>query len=207
MRLFASFQPLNRKCSIPRYLVMADLSLSAGRARCNAPPAPAARAFLFMQKAPGSCAFAEWLGRGFGNCGSYDDCGARGRAGAAGGVGGDVVDGVGLAVIEPQQKRWRLRLLTFPAHSLALRPARRSCLRLTHVVASMRPRLDSRWGRLVPLSEAGISPAGSIRLFLTHHIDDVVRRGSDCHSAWGPDADRRHKPLIQLTAWGSHPHA
>src|SRR6266850_5352565 len=30
--------------------------------------------------------------------------------------------------------------------SLALRPARRSCLRLTHVVASMSPRLDSRWG-------------------------------------------------------------
>jgi hypothetical protein len=72
------------------------------------PPAPAARAFLFLQKAPGSCAFAEWLGRGFGNCGSYDDYGARGRAGVAGGVGGDVVDGVGLAVIEPQQKRWRL---------------------------------------------------------------------------------------------------
>src|ERR1700692_2609971 len=30
-------------------------------------------------------------------------------------------------------------------------------------------------GRLVPLSEAGISPAGSIRLFLTHRIDDEVR--------------------------------
>src|SRR5258708_275292 len=30
-------------------------------------------------------------------------------------------------------------------------------------------------GRLVPLSGAGISPAGSIRLFLTHHIGDAVR--------------------------------
>jgi hypothetical protein len=34
--------------------------------------------------------------------------------------------------------------------SLALRSARRSCLRLTHVVASMRPRLDSRWGGSFP---------------------------------------------------------
>src|SRR6266850_5379431 len=32
-------------------------------------------------------------------------------------------------------------------------------------------------GRLVPLSEAGISPAGSIRLFLTHRIRDAIRRG------------------------------
>src|SRR5580692_9054511 len=31
-------------------------------------------------------------------------------------------------------------------------------------------------GRLVPLSEAGISPAGSIRLFLTHHIGGAARR-------------------------------
>src|SRR6202140_80408 len=34
-------------------------------------------------------------------------------------------------------------------------------------------------GRLVPLSGAGISPAGSIRLFLTHHIGDAVHPGSD----------------------------
>lgn len=34
-------------------------------------------------------------------------------------------------------------------------------------------------GRLVPLSEAGISPAGSIRLFLTHRIDDAVRLRSE----------------------------
>ena len=33
-------------------------------------------------------------------------------------------------------------------------------------------------GRLVPLSEAGISPAGSIRLFLTHRSDGEARRGS-----------------------------
>src|ERR1700726_3009608 len=32
-------------------------------------------------------------------------------------------------------------------------------------------------GRLVPLSGAGISPAGSIRLFLTHRICDAARRG------------------------------
>jgi hypothetical protein len=41
-------------------------------------------------------------------------------------------------------------LASLPAHSLALRPARRSCLRLTHVVASMSPRLDSRWGGSFP---------------------------------------------------------
>ena len=41
-------------------------------------------------------------------------------------------------------------LASFPAHSLALRPARRSCLRLAHVVASMSPRLDSRWGGSFP---------------------------------------------------------
>src|SRR6202047_168598 len=38
-------------------------------------------------------------------------------------------------------------------------------------------------GRLVPLSGAGISPAGSIRLFLTHHIGGVDRRewgGKEC---------------------------
>src|ERR1700726_5094387 len=38
-------------------------------------------------------------------------------------------------------------------------------------------------GRLVPLSGAGISPAGSIRLFLTHHIGGVARRewgGKEC---------------------------
>src|SRR5665647_2866219 len=28
-----------------------------------------------------------------------------------------------------------------------------------------------------------------------------------CHSAWGPDSDRRHKPLIRLTGRGSHLHA
>ena len=32
-------------------------------------------------------------------------------------------------------------------------------------------------GRLIPLSEAGISPAGSIRLFLTHHIGDAICPG------------------------------
>ena len=32
-------------------------------------------------------------------------------------------------------------------------------------------------GRLVPLSEAGISPAGSIRLFLTHRSGGEVRQG------------------------------
>ena len=61
-----------------------------------------------MQKAPGSCAFAEWLGCGFENCGSYDDHGARGRADVARVVGRYVVDGAGRAVVEPQQKRWRL---------------------------------------------------------------------------------------------------
>jgi hypothetical protein len=34
--------------------------------------------------------------------------------------------------------------------SLALRPARRSCLRLAHVVTSISPRLDSRWGGSSP---------------------------------------------------------
>ena len=35
--------------------------------------------------------------------------------------------------------------------SLALRPICRSCLRLTHLVTSMSPRLDSRWGGSFPL--------------------------------------------------------
>jgi hypothetical protein len=34
-------------------------------------------------------------------------------------------------------------------------------------------------GRLVPLSEAGISPAGSIRLFLTHRIGDAAQPRSE----------------------------
>ena len=33
-------------------------------------------------------------------------------------------------------------------------------------------------GRLIPLSEAGISPAERIRLFLTHHSGDEFRQGS-----------------------------
>ena len=37
------------------------------------------------------------------------------------------------------------------------------CLRLAHVVTSISPRLDSRWGGL-PLAGAGFSPAGSARL-------------------------------------------
>ena len=47
-----------------------------------------------MQKAPGSCAFAEWLGCGFGSCGSYDDDGASRSRCVAGVVGRHVVDGV-----------------------------------------------------------------------------------------------------------------
>jgi len=42
--------------------------------------------------------------------------------------------------------------------SLALRPARRSCLRLTHVVASMSPRLDSRWGGSFPFPRREFRP-------------------------------------------------
>jgi len=42
--------------------------------------------------------------------------------------------------------------------SLALRPARRSYLRLTHFVASMSPRLDSRWGGSFPLPEREFHP-------------------------------------------------
>ena len=52
--------------------------------------------------------------------------------------------------------------------SLSLRPARSLCLRLAHVVASMSPRLDSGGAAHSP-AEAGISPAGSIRLVLTPH--------------------------------------
>ena len=49
-----------------------------------------------MQKAPGSCAFAEWLGCrcGFGSCGSYDDDGASRCRCVTGGIGRDVLDGV-----------------------------------------------------------------------------------------------------------------
>jgi hypothetical protein len=42
--------------------------------------------------------------------------------------------------------------------SLALRPASRSCLRLTHVVASMSPRLDSRWGGSFPFPRREFRP-------------------------------------------------
>jgi len=41
-------------------------------------------------------------------------------------------------------------LAGLPAHSLTLRPARRSCLRLVHVVTSVDPRLDFRWGGSCP---------------------------------------------------------
>ena len=49
-----------------------------------------------MQKAPGSCAFAEWLGCrcGFGSCGSYDDDGASRSRCVSGVVGRHVFDGV-----------------------------------------------------------------------------------------------------------------
>ena len=42
------------------------------------------------------------------------------------------------------------------------------CLRLAHVVTSISPRLDSRWGGY-PLAGAGFSPAGSAKLRLAHH--------------------------------------
>src|SRR5450759_2741756 len=41
------------------------------------------------------------------------------------------------------------------------------CLRLAHVVTSISPRLDSRWGGY-PLAGAGFSPAGSAKLRLAH---------------------------------------
>src|SRR5450759_532569 len=61
-------------------------------------------------------------------------------------IGGDV-DCYSLIAVDFHH----ILLASFPAHSLALPPARRSCLRLTHVVASMRPSLDSRWGGSFPL--------------------------------------------------------
>src|ERR1700686_4145424 len=48
-------------------------------------------------------------------------------------------------------------------------------------------------GRLVPLSGAGISPAGSIRLFLTHHIGGVARRELGDKECFRP-VRRRAKP-------------
>src|SRR6516225_2217199 len=48
------------------------------------------------------------------------------------------------------------------------------CLRLTHVVASMSPRLDSRWGGS-SLSGAGVSPAGSAGLNLAHRLRPLGR--------------------------------
>jgi len=41
---------------------------------------------------------------------------------------------------------------------LALRPAHRSYLRLTHFVTSMSPRLDSRWGGSLPLPVRELHP-------------------------------------------------
>src|ERR1700722_1914573 len=65
----------------------------------------------------------------------------------------------------------RLNRFTCVTARLSLVPTLNSC-RCLH-----EPKARFPVGRLVPLSGAGISPAGSISLFLTHHICDAVRRG------------------------------
>ena len=81
--------------------------------------------------------------------------------------------------------------------SLVLRLARRLCLRLTHVVTSMTKARFPGGGELVPLSGAGISPAGSIRLVPTHRIGDAIHPGSDgtecaprLGDTWAHDVER-----------------
>src|SRR5580704_2951442 len=64
----------------------------------------------------------------------------------------------------------RLNRFTCVTARLSLVPTLSSC-RCLH-----EPKARFPVGRLVPLSGAGISPAGSIRLFLTHHIGGVARR-------------------------------
>jgi hypothetical protein len=65
----------------------------------------------------------------------------------------------------------RLNRFTCVTARSSLVPTLNSC-RYLH-----EPKARFSVGRLVPLSEAGISPAGSIRLFLTHRSDDEVRQG------------------------------
>src|SRR5260221_13567555 len=77
-------------------------------------------------------------------------------------------DSVGLRVIIIT----RLNRFTCVAARSSLVPTLNSC-RCLH-----EPKARFPVGRLVPLSEAGISPPGSIRLFLEHRSDDEVRRGS-----------------------------
>src|SRR5258708_8163147 len=60
----------------------------------------------------------------------------------------------------------RLKRFTCVTARSSLVPTLNSC-RCLH-----EPKARFSVGRLVPLSEAGISPAGSIRLFLTHPQDD-----------------------------------
>ena len=76
------------------------------------------------------------------------------------------------------------------------------CLRLTHVVTFMSPRLDSRWGGS-SLSGAGISPAESAGLNLAHReslLDFAVRHElghAFCNNVNEMDADRVAKLLEQ----------
>jgi len=81
----------------------------------------------------------------------------------------------------------RLNRFTCVAARSSLVPTLNSC-RYLH-----EPKARFPVGRLVPLSEAGISPAGSIRLFLTHHIGDVARRELGGKEFVQP-ARRRAKP-------------
>src|ERR1700680_679179 len=46
-------------------------------------------------------------------------------------------------------------LQSFHRYQRLVHTGSRSCLRLTHVVASMSPRLDSRWGGLFPFPGGG----------------------------------------------------
>jgi hypothetical protein len=64
----------------------------------------------------------------------------------------------------------RLNRFTFVTAGSSLVPTLNSCCCLHE------PKARFPVGRLVPVSEAGISPAGSIRLFLTHRSGDGARQ-------------------------------
>jgi hypothetical protein len=81
----------------------------------------------------------------------------------------------------------RLNRFTCVTARLLLVPTLNSCRRLHE------PKARFPVGRLVPLSEAGISSAGSIRLFLTHRSGDEARQGSGVN-LWFQSAEPSERP-------------
>src|SRR6201993_5233008 len=79
----------------------------------------------------------------------------------------------------------RLNRFTCVTARSSLVPTLSSC-RCLH-----KPKARFPVGRLVPLSGAGISPAGSIRLFLTHHTGDAIATRARGRRQRFGEADKR----------------